>query len=465
MTIDTAQLRSQNTLLHDQYTFYPVHVTVKHWQLRDLIHATDMGYGQPHDSVVYPDRNTIRKLAFDGSDTPLLDFQFEPRCVRVQNGIVAAGGVYDQACGARRLTLSSGGLPRLSRPLASSPGLFSVGNIATREVYTGELLTGEAINNAVTLYDNASKALVCNNDHLLYFLSIGSASYAVEDQFRFTSALNHASISPDNSTVVACGDSNQVYVCNRGAYGWVKTHTIEIGSESGFSTAFHPNGVMFGVASQDGVARLYDVRNHSKPLVEVPSSRREETHGAFRCLKFSEGPEDIMFISEHSGRVHMVDLRDFSNHQVLHLPYYSRPPKTMHRYFPEEWSQRSVRSARSGLSDMSNSSSEYMAGSDISLDSEPKITPITDHAINYSPPVNSAFSAAPFSTSSSSPRVSLPPLTTGESRRIYYHEHEISGMCWSPYDGGSLLVGTERGITAWRVNVKSRRVFPSCDVC
>lgn len=463
MTIDTAQLRAQNTLLHDQYTFYPAHVTVKHWQLRDLIHATDMGGGMSHDSVIYPVHNTIRQLSFDGSDQPLFEFQFEPRCVRVQNGIVAAGGVYDQSCGPRRPSLGSG-LSRLTRPPASSPGLFCVGNIATKETYSGEIFTGEAINNAVTLYDNATKALVCNNDHLLYFLSIGSASFAVEDQFRFTSALNHASISPDNSTVVACGDSNQVYVCNRGAYGWVKTHTIEIGSESGFSTAFHPNGVLFGVASQDGVARLYDVRKHSKPLVEVPSSRREENHGAFRCLKFSEGPEDIMFISEHSGRVHMVDLRDFSNHQVLHLPYYSRPPKSMHHYYPEEWSQRSIRSARSGRSDISNSSSEYMAGSDISLDSEPQITPITDHAANYAPPVYSAFSAAPPSSSSSS-RVSLPALNSGESRRLTYREHDISGMCWSPYDGGSLLVGTEKGITSWRVNVKSRRVFPSYDVC
>ena len=105
-----------------------------------------------------------------------------------------------------------------------------------------------------------------------------------------------------------------------GGGGWKINKAFDSGSDLGFSATFHPSGVTFGVAFQDGKARLYDIRNINKPLTEIKSSRPIELMGAFRCMKFSDGPEDLLFISEQMSRVHIIDLRNFDNHQILTIP-------------------------------------------------------------------------------------------------------------------------------------------------
>lgn len=204
---------------------------------------------------------------------------------------------------------------------------------------------GELINNSIALYtdgDAGLNAIVCNNDNGLYFVDVAPERIEITQRMKFAAPLNHASISPSRKTIVACGDTQQIYLCprdgdrpysagtgrgrtssgtdsNSGA-GWNITETLGTWSDYGFSTGFHNSGVVFGVAFQPGVAQLFDMRNLSEPLTQIYSTRPKEWPGAFRCLKFSGGPEDLMFVSEQMGRVHVVDLRNFENHQVLMVP-------------------------------------------------------------------------------------------------------------------------------------------------
>ena len=45
-------------------------------------------------------------------------------------------------------------------------------------------------------------------------------------------------------------------------------------------------------------------------------ARLRTVHAACRCLKFGEGPADLMAFSEHSDLCHLVDTRAFQERQV-----------------------------------------------------------------------------------------------------------------------------------------------------
>lgn len=298
----------------------------RHWQLRDLICVNTASSNE----LIYPCDRVVRSIDLKtGNNKPITEFSFDPRCIQTLGSNVAVGGLND------------------ARPSRghSSKGLFAVHNREQNETATQEL--GELINNSISFYSEPGtsetsqlKAIVCNNDNRLYFTDIETSRIAITGRIKFPAPLNHASISPNRKTIVACGDTPQIYLCpkdgdrpyvaNAGTGStssgrlprgnWQTTETIETWSEYGFSTGFHSSGVVFGVAFQPGVAHLFDIRNLSEPLTQIYSTRPKEWPGAFRCLKFSQGPEDLLFLSEQMGRVHVVDLRNFSNHQILMVP-------------------------------------------------------------------------------------------------------------------------------------------------
>ena len=55
-------------------------------------------------------------------------------------------------------------------------------------------------------------------------------------------------------------------------------------------------------------------------MAEISSTRPHSHNGAFRVCRFSYGLDDLLFISEHQGRVHVVDTRNYVNHQVIVIP-------------------------------------------------------------------------------------------------------------------------------------------------
>lgn len=282
------------------------------------------------NELIYPCDRLIQSLDLKtGTNSLITEFQFDPRCIQTLGSNVAVGGVHE------------------TRPNRgpSPKGLFAIHNRETNETISQDL--GELINNSIGLYTEPGvaetsqiKAIVCNNDNGLYFTDIDNSRIALTGTIKFPAPLNHASISPSRKTIVVCGDTQQIYLCPRDGDrpylantgtgssssgssvrgGWQTLETLDTWSEYGFSTGFHSSGVVFGVAFQPGVAQLFDMRNLAEPLTQIYSTRPKEWPGAFRCLKFSQGPDDLLFISEQMGRVHAIDLRNFSNHQILMVP-------------------------------------------------------------------------------------------------------------------------------------------------
>lgn len=385
--------------------------------------------------IIYPNNSAVHSLDLaTGKDSVVADLDFEPRCVQATSNVLAAGGVYD----ARESRVATG----------PQKGLFAIRNIHTGETYARDL--GSFINNAVSLYESGSelKAVVCNNDHSLYFLDIGSDRFAVTETIRLAAPLNHASVSPDRKTVIACGDTPQVAIIHPDEpdhSSWKVSQTFDSGSDLGFSVAFHPAGNMFGVAFQDGTARIYDIRmaGSSKPITEIKSSRPVELNGAFRCMKFSSGPEDLVFLSEQMHRVHAVDLRDFNNHQVLTIPqdFGQQPQEEEEAIEPIIQSYDEVIDTASTHNDHNNNNA--------SGGGSPQPLPLNSR--NHHRRVYADHHSF---------------LQMPASRYLRYGQNDdgISGLTWSEFGGGSVIVGTDTGIGVWKIDGWSRRTFPAYSI-
>ncbi|KAK9371841.1 uncharacterized protein V1513DRAFT_454299 [Lipomyces chichibuensis] len=337
MTMETGGGTSRRTSTFvdtNSFVSHPARVTIKHWQLRDLVCKT----GNLRE-VLYVSERAVKTIDTDtGKTAQCAEFSFEPRCLASAFGIVAAGGVQRGQLGIT-----------YRRPKEDAD------NGADLPVTMIEL--GGYINNSITLFKPGSasvSALVCNNDHTLRILDINGSSSTVIDTLQLPVPLNHASISPDRKSIIACGDSAHLFVFHPeerkrsieasaepttcvdslSPVKWTRTATLATSSDAGFSTAFAPSGVLFAVASQDGLASIYDsrylsgsssntslsTRNAPKPLRHIESTRPHENAGAFRCLKFSTGAEDLLLLSEQAGRVHVVDTRRFEDRQILDIP-------------------------------------------------------------------------------------------------------------------------------------------------
>ncbi|ANB11690.1 hypothetical protein AWJ20_4511 [Sugiyamaella lignohabitans] len=245
--------------------------------------------------------------------------------------------------------------------------------------------------------------------------------------------------------------------------------------------------MMFGAAFQDGMARLYDIRNLKVPLTKIKSARPNELMGAFRCLKFSNGPEDLMFLSEQMERVHIIDLRDFENRQVLTVPS---------NFSCSNYTETSTTNEMSYDDDAAESAGED-EDEDMDDDDEPSFTsPVRMGMLSgTSNPGPSSSTSLPRPVASLStvpiPGVYIPgrhrhhrsssvhpPLSspTIQSYRdlVSQHQHSqfsrltaqqseygLSGISWTAFDGGTIAVGTGSGIGLWKIDSRSRRTFPS----
>ncbi|GMF98659.1 unnamed protein product [[Candida] boidinii] len=184
---------------------------------------------------------------------------------------------------------------------------------------------GLMINNSVNLYQlskNNFKSLVCNNDHNIFLVDIKNNGQINTNNYHLPHSLNYSSLSPDNKSIAVVGDCSKIFLLhpNENLNSINSKDIIQTTYDNGFSVDWDSSGVYFSCCFQEGVNLIYDVRNKKQPLHTFRSTRPNNHSGAFRCCKFSGGTDDLLFISEHIGRVHMIDTRDFSNHQVIMLP-------------------------------------------------------------------------------------------------------------------------------------------------
>lgn len=216
---------------------------------------------------------------------------------------------------------------------------------------------GQFINNCVTLYDRASTQFdlfACNNDGHLYQCDVSNRDVTLVKRYAdLKFPLNNASLSHDGQTMVVSGDSNKFAVYNQNeltnqfslhydnhpSWGSSVNRVRRIprfalpdeseyieniyeapNSDHGFYNCFSENDLQFATVFQNGTCAIYDIRNMATPMAEISSTRPHSHNGAFRVCRFSYGLDDLLFISEHQGRVHVVDTRNYVNHQVIVIP-------------------------------------------------------------------------------------------------------------------------------------------------
>ncbi|KDN45082.1 hypothetical protein K437DRAFT_125804 [Tilletiaria anomala UBC 951] len=146
----------------------------------------------------------------------------------------------------------------------------------------------------------------------------------------FPTAINHSSLSPDRRTLVAVGDSPDVFLYNcdpSGTYSQIAKYQT---TDSSFSTSWHPDGTKFAVGSQDGTVNVWDVRS-SRPIAILSTSLDNSSfrpRNAARIVKFSP-KGDMLAFTEHFSHVHIYDTESFTHHQRITLPMASKLPSGM----------------------------------------------------------------------------------------------------------------------------------------
>lgn len=329
---------------------------INHFQLRDLLQV-DQGTGD----IYFTKNYSLWKLHQDqevGSEnysisSEIVKPDYAPKCFNVtNNGVAVIGGLLTSAYSIYYSNIE--GLSSKNQISKPQKGLFSFYNSRINASKTVKL--GEMINNSVLIdgshsNNNQYKSYVCNNDSSLYVLDImnnDKISIKNKIQCEHDVSLNNAVNSPTTDKLIAVtGDTSSIFLVDP-TCGNSPVQKLKTKHDSGFGISFHPNGKLLSVAFQDGNCLLYDLRNLSDPLHNIKSTRPSHQSGGFRSCKFSSSKfSDILAISEHVGRVHLIDLRNLNdqanNHQVVVFPFaldqfgeYNRGLQKEHEMFQKD---------------------------------------------------------------------------------------------------------------------------------
>ncbi|KAI9034309.1 hypothetical protein DFJ74DRAFT_715569 [Hyaloraphidium curvatum] len=264
---------------------HPAPSTAKHWQLRDLLHCPRTG-----ELVHVHGRQVLRHRVPSRSSAPLFhDLAFHPCSATAAHGYVAAGGERSE------LTVRR-----------------------DDDSWFASTSLGGSINNALAVVEHhaGTRLYVSNNDMTVKVLALPTLDAVAT--LPLPTAVNYTAVSPDGRTLVAVGDTPEVFVFDVSASGeYTHVETLTASKDSGFCCAWNRSSRNFAVASQDGAVSVWDVRMPSRKLARL-QSRQGGTRGAARCLKYSPaGGVDLLAFSEHQSYVHLVDARTYASSQAI----------------------------------------------------------------------------------------------------------------------------------------------------
>lgn len=356
-------------------------ITIGHVQLRDLVIC-------PHERGVvnYLHGTSIYEhdLFRPGSKRVLANLPFVPNTLTAlpipdsTHTLLAAGGQdADLHLSMHSSTTSPSSHRRGSRPHWQYDTQLH-GSINNSVMLTSLSLTKSNVSSV------EPRVAVSNNDCSVKFYDVNirgakSLDSSSSDRLKEIGLLkidvpvNHSSVSPDGSTLLSVGDSPQVHLHHLSgssrltfkpiatyslapytpaalSHQFLYSHYTSSTLPASFSTSFSPNGMKFAVASQEGVAVVWDVRS-SKPLkvYETDKNRGKErrptgegsgwlyeedmwdwsTGGSrapgwgIRSIKFSPAGCDgreIMTFTEHTSLLHVIDARTFETEEVIRIP-------------------------------------------------------------------------------------------------------------------------------------------------
>ncbi|EJU04650.1 WD40 repeat-like protein [Dacryopinax primogenitus] len=392
-----------------------------------------------------------------GSPEQVCDVRFHPVCLSYGAGLLAAGGLHSE------LAL---------RPLHGS-----------RWTYTTSL--SKSINNSLLVTSlslpcdesgsTRTRLFVSNNDRTVTAYEVGidedlgleapqeggegadgegegegGCRMELSGSVRLNTALNHgalapytlllafgaqcyvdtASLSPDGRTLLAVGDTPDVFVLNvTGGRGTeMQLTTVLEAADASFSTSWSPDGRKFAVSSQNGEVRVWDVRS-TKPLAKFFALK---PGASTRAVKFSPpGARELLAFAEGSSNLHIVDARTFAGHKT-----YTVPPTT-----PVRQGTRTKR----------------FQGTPRSLSPVPSSTSSTSAAAAaaymHLPPPIPIHRSLPLALTLSLPLLQSlqdykPPLPWYASGYGSNTDPEITGLVWDP-TGRWVYVGTEGSVAEW----------------
>ncbi|KFM25621.1 Fructose-1,6-bisphosphatase, chloroplastic [Auxenochlorella protothecoides] len=204
--------------------------------------------------------------------------------------------------------IDAGGSRVLVQDLHFEPTSLAVrGEIA----YKGDC--GGSVNNALHFARDASgqvRLFVANNDESIKIFGLphGRLLASVD----CPTSINYCALSPCARHLLAVGDNRGTYLYAARPSGyWQAKSWVEAG-DAGMGCAWSPSGSLFAAVSQDGLCCVWDHRSQGVVV-------RYMTPLACRNVKFAPAPLDLMAFTEHRGRTHLVDMRMWGRHQVLHL--------------------------------------------------------------------------------------------------------------------------------------------------
>jgi WD40 repeat protein len=309
---------------------------------------------------------------------------FEARCTSSGYGWVCVGGEDEGHFAAIKV---DGSGPRTSEvdERLDIGGAWTSGsavggsNTARRSANVKVERIGEEIVNSISIHRIQDEeahlddivAVLTNNDKTVRVYSLPQRLETCVLDLPF--AMNHATVSPDGTKLVAVGDLNQAYFfqrdikdtppqipkphnrLNSGSLEWRLTNVVSLhisATESTmgyFTTAWSPNGRLVALGSEGGYITVLDVEVLVDPEMEdeeaivavVPGSRPDvpQPHpGAVRSMLFSPDPWDFLIWAEDQGRVCIGDLRTgLKRKQVINLdPREEGLPKLEYEDLPQE---------------------------------------------------------------------------------------------------------------------------------
>lgn len=352
-------------------------ITIGHVQLRDLIicpHVKGV-VNYLHEKAIYehdlfqPGSKRVRVLAslpFDPNTLAALPIPDSP------NTLMAAGGQdADLHLSLHSPTSSSSSHRRVSRSHWQYNAQLR-GSINNSVMLTSLSLTKSRTSSV------EPRMAVSNNDCTVKFFDVnirGSDSSRIKEigSLKIDVPVNHSSVSPDGSTLLCVGDSPYVHLhrlsgSSRLTFDRIATYSLvpytpaalpqhslflhyaSSTLPASFSTAFSPDGIKFAVASQEGVAVVWDVRS-SKPLKVFQTDKNRgrerrptgEASGflyeedqwdwsrggskapgwGIRSIKFSPAGcvgREIMTFTEHTSLLHVIDARTFETEEIIRVP-------------------------------------------------------------------------------------------------------------------------------------------------
>ncbi|KAG9557712.1 hypothetical protein KCU71_g18470, partial [Aureobasidium melanogenum] len=357
MAIDSIPYPDTDRLAYPDKTFYPVKIPVSHWQLRHYISSPDK------DAIYYASVNEVYYLDTQSRKRKYLaTLPFVARCTASGFGWVCVGGEEDGYFAAIKLEGSSPVRPAdVDAPLPLDYWQLQRGTPRAANVKLEHI--GEEIVNSISIHQIHDEenhlydvvAVLTNNDKTVRVYSLTQALETAVLDLPFP--MNHASISPDGTTLVAVGDSNQAFFYTRTlsqpppqipkphnrlntsnvTWGLANIVHLRAGDPTAqpgyFTTAWSPNGSLAALGSEGGYITLFDMdafaqcasdEAEAAIVATIPSTRPNivaALHpGAVRTMLFSPEPWDLLIWAEDQGRICIGDLRTgLKTKQVIEL--------------------------------------------------------------------------------------------------------------------------------------------------